>query len=216
MKKTFKVVILSTNKIEDSQLMLQGSNKKLSISHPNCHNVNSNNIWQGQHLYILSDDEIKEGDWVYDNYRKALLLAPNKNNVDFFNMTSNRYKKIVTTTDKSLYYESTKDIGIKLKGLQQLAQLPESFIKAYIKAYNEGNPITEVDLELEANTLLEDGDDLSQMWKIKTRQDNTVIIHQSKMYTKNEVVELLELMLNHHTHSFNNFGWLKKWIEKNL
>ncbi len=87
-------------------------------------------------------------------------------------------------TDKSL---KVTDL-ISDKYAIYIPQIPESFIQAYIKSYNEGKPITEVDLEMEEFT---DGNGMfrsKRLFQPRTRPDNTVIIHQSKMYTREEVI----------------------------
>ena len=80
-----------------------------------------------QHLYITSDDEIKEGDWYYDT---------NHNAIGKYDSSAQIGKKIVATTDKSIMHLSNNGrVGYPLPNI------PESFIQDYIKAYNEGNPI---------------------------------------------------------------------------
>lgn len=98
-------------------------------------------------------------------------------------------KKIVATTDKSIGY--TDHLISPVPNFCDYPQLPESFIQAYIKAYNEGKPITEVDLEMEEyiNSAFEYKGKDDGLY-IKTRPDNTVIVHQSKMYSREEVEEL--------------------------
>lgn len=192
--------MLPTNK--ESNLTLGGSiNKdKLGLVEPdnrhpsstyNCYVNNfkegtykypQNNKWLNfQLLYILSDDEIKEGDWYFDTETK--IICKSINNIKVFDC----WKKIVATTDKSLkllQFYDLKDNRGEFNTVESLPQLPESFIQAYIKAYNEGKPITEVDLEI---TCKADYDKNPEMYGtgmfnsgkftdiIKTRPDNTVI-----------------------------------------
>lgn len=69
-----------------------------------------------QHLYIISDDDIKEGDWVYKNDSNPKVFKwINTTNTNF------NYKKIIATTDTSL----------------NLAQPSQEFIEKYIESYNE-------------------------------------------------------------------------------
>jgi hypothetical protein len=76
-----------------------------------------------QHLYILSDEEIKEGDWYYNNtgraieYLKHLLPSDGK-----------YCKKIIATTDPEL----------------NCPQIPQHIIEAYVK-----KPFDEVEVEYE-------------------------------------------------------------------
>lgn len=227
MKKTFKIVMLPAKKADVNSLWLL-NNGKISLDN----HLLDDETFVPHHLYILSDEEIKEGDWCfYRNHLdggniicqaykhsddKRMLFddgTHNKNIGEGITPLSGECKKIVATTDKSL--------GEPRPHSKALAYIPESFTQAYIKAYNEGKPITEVDLDMEvancANIdVYNQCDGHKHTFKIKTRPDNTVIVHQSKMYTKNEVIELLQLMHNHYTHSFSDAKWVNEWIQDNL
>lgn len=208
MKKTFKVVMLPTEKAKNS-ILLNNSNKltyfKNYLTQDYLKNVLNSN---SNHLYITSDEEIKEGDWLFfwnnkelDSY-KPEQYQPNKGHV-----LNNGVRKIVATTDKSLNViqedKDPRDWGYP--------QLPESFIQAYIKAYNEGKPITEVDLEMDNTWGTVTKDD----WRIKTRPDNTVIVHQSKMYSRDEVIRLLDKAVDE-TDEIGQWRDRDKWIQDNL
>lgn len=60
-----------------------------------------------QHLYIISDDEIKEGDWfIGDNISIKQCTLNNGGNINFkggWYSGSTNCKKIIATTDTSLY-----------------------------------------------------------------------------------------------------------------
>lgn len=191
MKKTFKIIMLPTE--EASRLFIDTRDNSLAQS---MDIPPAGSIWPNQHLYILSDEEIKEGDWIYstDNntsscniyqvvkYNAITGAKPIGFGGKCFNteqgigVAINKCKKIIATTDKSLTAGINNCDGClankpidnngnhrmgnedeypdymscqKSKYIINLPQIPESFIKAYIKAYNEGNPITEVDLEME-------------------------------------------------------------------
>lgn len=137
--------MLPTEKTSSTNIWLNKNNKKPRIENysPRLESFG----WINQHLYILSDDEIKEGDWMYNTHHNIISKGPGG---------GNHYdKKIVATTDKSLnecnvcgmsngdHKMSCKTTSI----ITKLPQLPESFIQAFIKAYNEGYPITEVAVE---------------------------------------------------------------------
>jgi len=105
------------------------------------------NMYTPQHLYFTTDEEIKEGDWcVWDN----VLYKQHGLN------TNNDYKKIVATTNPELWknkwtsgeYEPSTPFQSITQGIPKI-DIP--FIEAYIKAYNEGNMITSVFLEIEEN-----------------------------------------------------------------
>lgn len=189
---------------------------------------------KAQYLYILSEDEIKEDDWCISG--KEVFQCKTNEHKGIF-------KKIVATTDKSLTAGINNCDGClankpidnngnhrmgnedkypdymscqKSKYIINLPQLPESFIQAYIKAYNEGKPITEVDLEMEKvfGVLTPDFTD-----EIKTRSDNTVIVHQSKMYSRDEVISLLNKCWYDSAAlggSDNDCMSIENWIKENL
>ena len=226
MKKTVKVVMLSTEKADIIHLNLHLN--KLSIfnkPYPNGDNTKS------QHLYLTSDEEIKEGDWVIENsniiVKVVSLFEDNclvKNNTAY-NTNLKLCKKIVATTDNSINVN------------YPIAEIPESFIQAYIKAYNEGNTITEVTVEYEQIKKREITSigtmSISNTFITKTRSDNTVIVHQAKMYqakmyTRDEVEKLLGKILadsNNPKYTVQDRGDrftmdqifpLNKWIQDNL
>jgi hypothetical protein len=123
------------------------------------------------HLYITSDEEIKEGDWViqFDSnnksyrmkyfYSKIVKFEPRK----YINYGKGSYifKKIIATTDTSLGIEeainkansSPCEVGstgwISIKQANLLPQPSPQFISKYIEQYNKGNIITNVLVEYE-------------------------------------------------------------------
>jgi len=63
-----------------------------------------------QYVYIVVDDNILVHDFVYDTYRNLILPVPNGENMQFFNLSKNRYKKIAITNDTDLIREGVKQI----------------------------------------------------------------------------------------------------------
>lgn len=124
-------------------------------------------------------------------------------------------KKVIASTDKSLgynlYYISIA--GTDMEEFISLPQVPKSFIQAYIKAYNEGKPIIEVDLEYEQDKNIKECDCYYTKFckstqlgegikcrdqkysKLKTNPDNTVIISPKvdRVYTREEMVHFYNL-----------------------
>lgn len=192
MKKTFKVVMLPTEKA-------QGIDQGFY--------VNDIKRFNKQHLYIISDEEGKDKDW---GYNKSLNIIGQLS----LNSYKSEWKKIIASTNKSLYKNDGRIDGIKQDLPTIFPCLPESFIKAYIKAYNEGKPITEVDLEMERD--VED----NKTTRIKTRSDGSVIVHQSKTFSRVEVVALLHKALREGCGPYNDEAWSDKdfddWIDKHL
>jgi hypothetical protein len=61
---------------------------------------------QFQNIYITSDEEIKEGDWCYDDFLKSVFQANSIMGVK----TQNTSKKIILTTDADLIDEGVQPI----------------------------------------------------------------------------------------------------------
>lgn len=116
---------------------------------------------QPQHLYFTTDEEIKEGDWfICTPTTKAAPSLHKCGNptgsvkyVDTtagFGLFKNLCRKIVATTNPELWTEHTVRLGAI--NYKQIPKIDIPFIEAYIKAYNEGNQITQVFLEIEENS----------------------------------------------------------------
>ena len=207
-----------------------------------------------QHIYILSDDEIKEGDWfiredkLYNEFKTSLTskvtifirLYPN---LDLSEQWREVYisdcKKVIATTNTSLKLtkhipwikelESRYDVE---KGYPKEIELPQpskSFIEAYVKAYNEGNPITEVMVEYEEDyytdpkySYLEQDNPSTKIQKLKIAKDNTITIRKIKdSYSRAEVTELLkkyekDTLYYGRDGYYNSIDIAKEWIEENL
>lgn len=185
----------------------------------------------GQHLYIISDDDIKEGDHyvIGTNILRATCDSGDRKEA---------CKKIIATTDSSLG-EPQKWISAGGQGGQlsvhwdkwnkkeKLPQPSTSFIEKYIESYNAGKVIEEVDLEMvRHDVFMENIDDYIDRYEIKTRFDNTVITHQSKMYSKEQTVVLC-LKMQHDYSKYKescHYGpnmreiakWTNEWLENNL
>jgi hypothetical protein len=159
-----------------------------------------------QHLYIISDDEIKEGDWCIDTINNILFMSDGN-----LKLHKNTDKKIIATTDTSL-------------GLPQPSQ---QFIEKYIESYNKGEVITDVLVEYEADlTTITKVDYGLQHWDYKLKvnpKDNTITIKKLKDNWNREehisdiyrLCSLLYFSPNREV-DFNTKEELFKWIEDNL
>lgn len=205
MKKTFKVVMLPTEKA--SSLFSYNSDKHILFYE---HGRELTTVTTHFELYIISDDEIKEGDWciMLDSFGNVFSNVQQYLGKSKGHYINKGIRKIIATTDKSLKLIKRVSVSDNIIDYpDELPQLPEQFIQAYIKAYNEGKPIIEVDLEIEQTKLYIKPEDIGQyeskpkqlqhphttnpddIWSIKTRPDNTVICHTSKMYSKDEMLK---------------------------
>src|ERR1700741_604799 len=130
-----KVVMLATK--EKSSLYLSNFGSKLELILSPYQNYNT-----PQHLYITSNEEIKEGDWYLNgNY---------KYQADRHYQKANNDKKIIATTDKSLQ-KHFKELS-EYNGQYTSNSFPEpskEFIQAFIENYNNGKVIEDVLVEIQ-------------------------------------------------------------------
>lgn len=136
-------------------------------------------------LYIVSDEEIKEGDY-------AIYLTENKvfkiQEITDKGVLAQRWKKIIATTDTNLWLQGAKSAS---KGpIYNIAKIPESFIFLYIKAYNEEKQIKEVSVEYERTFACHDSALDARYWdKLKLTSQGEIIIHlvEERLYTIEEM-----------------------------
>ena len=186
-----------------------------------------------QHLYIISDDEIKEGDWFINdlNQIKKCTSRDTEGYIDFeggFNTKPSSCKKIIATTDSSLWRPSHKYASDVIL----LPQPSQQFINKYIEEYNKGNMITDVLIEYElisneeyfGNTVNPDYDVPYFDEKLKINpKDNTITIKKVKdSWSREEVIEFGNKVKEYCKNGWKSdslhrvfFEW-DKWIEENL
>lgn len=193
-----EIVMLDTN--DKTAPILSYLNDKSLQYFPNTYW--SNGDLSKRHLYFLSNEEIKDGDWYLNIVSNEIV------NVDFnIDYEQNHCKKIIATTDISL----------------RLPQPSKEFIQAYTKAYNEGNPIKWVNVEVEEYATETDyklGIDCSTpLFRLKLNSSNEITIKKIKdSWTREEVIRLCrgahlhgeQGALNLHNQVF------KQWVEQNL
>ena len=142
-----------------------------------CERITSHgHAWNGDgihtyinHLYILSDEKIKEGDWfiLTFGFEKPEILQATKENI--IAIKSN-CKKIIATTNSNLISESKL---MRECYPYSIHQIPQSFIEYFINEYNKGNVITKVLVEVDKD-----------IYKIKFNQNNEInILTEQKQET---------------------------------
>ena len=224
--KKCKVVMLSTN--EKAMIGLNYNNlfycKGNNMGFENSKHINS------QHLYITSDEEIKEGDWIFDNYSKINLIQQVRVcDLESSHNRNGNWHKIIATTNEQLRIDSIirstqdDDYG-KVKFI--IAKPSQQFIEKYIEEYNKGNVITDVLVEYIDNG--EEGwngsnEDGEPIWNEKIElkvnpKDNTITIKKVKDSWNRE--EIIELIRKYHssfaTYPTMNLDLRDNWIETNL
>ena len=178
-----KVVMLSTN--EPSKIGNLATYQKRSLAKVIKEGINPiGSTVQFWNLYIISDDEIKKGDYYIIDDVPELLK---KNGLKFID---DYCKKVIATTDTSLYIHQKETISLPER-VFYLPQPSKQFIEKYIEEYNKGNIITDVLVEYEY--LLDDRAVLPY-WNLKVNtKDNTITIKKLKeTYNKEELCQILE------------------------
>lgn len=177
-------------------------------SHLECHTI------EAQHLYLLSDEQINIGDYIYSpieevenedwQVRKVedilneeshnIVVLDNENKRQRFSFSYS--KKIIASTDETL-------------------NLPRPS-KAFIQRYCEDGPIDKVNVEYEENC--------HGVYLPKRAKDNTITIHPVKyQFSREEVTTLVSKVL----YDANNVDYskmdlrekasfLSEWLDNNL
>ena len=204
MLKKCKIVMLPTN--QKTKYLMVYSDVEKTKGKLILNGLKNDEYKEYQHLYIISDDEIKKGDYIYCTITNAIEIA--KYNHDYL---IRDWKKVIATTDTSLLIDTYinqgdtvkgnliikrgSDYTTELRGKINLPQPSQQFIQKYIEEYNKGNIIT--DVLVEYNYFLDDNGVLPY-WNLKVNpKDNTTTIKKTKEnYTKEEVIRLLEKFIS--------------------
>lgn len=172
----YKVVMLPTEKANiiscNSKRLLVFDKSTVSIG-----GYTSDEIFTPQHLYITSDDVIREGDW-YILEGKLLHFSGR-------NILGDNFKAdvIVATTDKELHAIKFRDTKLEApsKYLKGIAVIPQLFIDEYISEYNKGNIIEKVLVEYEDEfAQYESNFKMPKKLILKISKDNTISIKRMK------------------------------------
>lgn len=133
-------------------------------------------IGSPHHLYILSDEEIKEGDWYLDiSLINSLFIIPRQALSNIKRIDKN-CKKIIATTDQSIGVVKYTEGGHVINAGQKilLPEIPQQFIEYYINEYNKGNELKEVEVEYINNGDIDFGYGIEYI--IRYNSDNTINI----------------------------------------
>lgn len=211
-------------------VMLPTKNKALLYTKSNGNLANHNSlatmpldsIGSNQHLYILSNDEIKDGDWYYQYNPFGSVIGKCDDKSPFVAKSSryiweNKGKKIIATTDSSVKYPE------RFPSFVTLPQIPQSFIEHFIDSYNKGNVISKVLVEVEGGCLnFENGictemcDNMFCRANLKLNQNNeiSILTEQKQMFSREEVEDLIWNYKN--CVNKNEFINTDNWIKENL
>ena len=217
--KRAKVVMLPT-KQETKYLMVYSDVEKIK-GKLILNGLKNDEYKEYQHLYIISDDEIKEGDWLVEGIPSLFPFAVIKVTKEDYDRCRENWqygscRKIIATTDETLYLTFNNG-KTDLKFV--LPKPSDSFIFKYIEEYNKGNQITDVLVEYKWNGGR--AGDYEMIPKIDS--DNTITIKKVKdSYSREEVIEILGKMRD-----YCKYGWkgdslhrvfydYNNWIKENL
>lgn len=193
-----KVVMLPTNKKSNIYLELNNPEGMLIINNLiSLYDRERFKDYFPQHLYILSDEEIKEGD----------CWAINKNNDTLYFLDSmgvyDSWLKVIASTDPSL----------------NLPIPSQSFIEEYTSEYTKGNKIEEVLVEFEAYDGYPPVSFMPDTLKVNPK-DNTITIKRVKdSWTRDEVTNLCENAYDSGRYSIIHKDieqTFDKWVKTNL
>ena len=188
--KRAKVVMLPTN--EKTKHLMVYSDVEKTKGKLILNGLKNDEYKEYQHLYIISDDEIKLFAWVYNNKENIVEQITSKTQLIFVleeNKENQTYNKIIATTDKTLSQTSRTEIP----------QPSKQFIEKYIEEYNKSNIITDVLVEYESDFNscfctkdICNGNNCPKKLNINPK-DNTITIKKVKeVYTKEELCQVLE------------------------
>ena len=209
--KKCKVVMLATK--EKSPIFLIGNWRKLYTgTDVDIKDFDKDESYQ--HLYITSDEKIKDGDWciMFDSFGHMFSdhiqqYLPNKGHV----LNDGLHKIIATiNTSLKLYGEPTINGNRTFKGL--MPQPSPQFIEKYIEEYNKGTVITEVMVEYLDNSDYNPSMLADIRLKVNSK-DNTITINKVKdFWNKDEVKQLCIRAFFANSNGFS----IDKWIDANI
>lgn len=152
-----------------------------------------------KYLYFTSDEEIKKGNWVIHPKYKSLYQWIENADIKFDRIDA---KKVIATTNPELFKDTKFNMDMaknswfnaihRAESPILIPKIGDDFVEAYIKAYNEGKPITEVNLEYEEKVRHTSRLVTDRLEELKLRSNGTVIISPvvEKMYTRDEVYKM--------------------------
>ena len=182
--------------------------------------------YKPQHLYIISDDEIKEGEentYYYDsNFNKVSKWIG-----ESATYCKTNFKKIIATTDTSLTIKHKYSPYLRDWDLPQPSQ---QFIEKYIEEYNNGNIITDIKVEDKrvfetiAKGMIGHPEDDISWWNEKLKinpKDSTITIKKLKdSWNREEIIEQMWSAYKAANTVFEDESALRiefdNWIDQNL
>ena len=220
--KECNVVMLPT---KDETYIVQFSDKSFRLKKRMDDTFKPNNYC---HIYITSDDEIKEGDWfIYLNKIYQATINTNENSVwsnfkDFNSILQSKIHKIIAATDKSLqnfhihkgrgkYWEDEPVLMRSNTSKPMIAQPSQSFIKKYCELGGIDKVLVEYERD---NPWNHDG---TNKMNLKTDSHNTITIKEvkEKLSSLKDILKFADVFVANTNTAYKQHDMLT-WIEENL
>lgn len=196
-----EVLLLTTDKnLKIGDLGLSESNILWYIKESNFKEADVLYECKPHYLYIISDEEIKDGfsgyaivtvkddprihylvDVICAEKNQCYCREDRKFSYEFYSV-----KPIIATTDTSLKINNYSDVNRMIDIEYCLPQPSKEFVNSYLNAYNINNPITKVMVEIERK-YLNNGKKIHLESYVKTNSSNEITIKKIKdNYTRAE------------------------------
>jgi hypothetical protein len=178
MKKQVDVVMLPTEKA--SRILLSKRDGEICFSSVE---TKEDSTFKPQHLYFLSDDEIKEGDWVYHKLLKSVFKIDLREVDEDYIKEAKNIKKIIATTDESLRWNNDNDVQIIDNHHCKLPRPSNEFLKKFCELGSVDKVLVEYEKESYTDrfTTTENGIGNPETWgnryNLKVAPDNTITIY---------------------------------------
>jgi hypothetical protein len=208
MKLKRNVVMLPTN--DKANLFINNINSPLLYdNNSTLHRV----LLRGRyhHIYITSDEEIKEGDWCIQNGNYLCRITCNQDR------TQQGLKKIIATTDNLTFDDGYNSWFIPSPS--------DGFIKKFIERYNAGTPITKIMVEYEEWPVLERITGTEASFRtvvkkpLKVDKNNCITITSIKeTWTREEVEKVIHAICGtmYKANTLYAPHTVQEWIDQNL
>jgi len=219
------VFVLPTDK--PSRVYLIKSNNRLGLTSTNPEYMeNFGSGTQNQHIFITSDEEINEGDWVYSEQYKKILQIKLPSNKYF-------YKKIILTTDQNLIKDGVQAIDdeflewfVKNPSCEYV-EVSEDYFKPSNMVYGHDTEPYKIIIPKEEQKqhiidmmksdeelgLYDETEHLLSTQANKERLLEDVKQETQRMYSEEEVIDLLQEMNDYPT-IFEGRIDIKEWFEQ--
>ena len=223
--KIAEVVMLPTN---DQTQIAKGhdNNRFIYADKPMSDTQNNRAGYMNQHLYILSSEEIKEGEssWIINKNRDTIYFIKNaQKDEDELKGINKNWNKIIATTDILLtdYIKVEGGFG----SYNKLPRPSDDFLKDFVKAQGKGFDKVLVEyIKLEEPT--DDGNSKKYIqYDLKIAPDNTITIKPVEKEKKDYGIEYLKFIATRFAHECRLKGVVSnhetctlfdKWIKENL